>query len=42
MDCDLNLSWSFFANSHGKGVVDAIDGIVKRMVWQEMATKKTT
>ena len=26
--------------SHGKRVVDAIGGIVKRMVWQEIMTKK--
>jgi hypothetical protein len=37
---DLKLSWNFFATSHGKGVVDAIGGIVKRMVWQEIMTKK--
>jgi hypothetical protein len=40
IDSSLNLSWSFFATSHGKGVVDAIGGIVKRMVWQEIMTKK--
>ncbi|CAF1620097.1 unnamed protein product, partial [Didymodactylos carnosus] len=28
----LKLSWNFFATSHGKGVVDAIGGTVKRMV----------
>ncbi|CAF5036332.1 unnamed protein product, partial [Rotaria magnacalcarata] len=36
----LKLSWNFFATSHGKGVVDAIGGMVKRMVWQEIMTKK--
>ncbi|CAF1275201.1 unnamed protein product [Rotaria sordida] len=40
IDCDLNLSWSFFATSHGKGVVDAIGGTVKRLVWQEILTKQ--
>ncbi|CAF3317809.1 unnamed protein product [Rotaria sp. Silwood2] len=40
MEHDLKLSWNFFATSHGKGVVDAIGGIVKRMVWQEIMTKK--
>lgn len=40
IDYDLNLSWSFFATSHGKGVVDAIGGTVKRIVWQEIMTKK--
>jgi hypothetical protein len=37
---DLKLSWNFFATSHGKGVVDAIGGIIKRIVWQEIMTKK--
>ena len=26
-------SWNFFATSHGKGVVDGIGGLVKRLVW---------
>jgi hypothetical protein len=39
-DHDLKLSWNFFATSHGKGVVDAIGGTVKRMVWQEIMAKK--
>ncbi|CAF2040481.1 unnamed protein product [Rotaria magnacalcarata] len=30
----LCLSWHFFATSHAKGVVDAIGGTVKRLVWQ--------
>ena len=37
---DLKLSWNFFATSQRKGVVNAIGGIVKRMVWQEIMTKK--
>jgi hypothetical protein len=37
---DLELSWNFFATSHGKGVVDAIGGTVKRMVWKEIMVKK--
>ncbi|CAF4499224.1 unnamed protein product, partial [Didymodactylos carnosus] len=37
---DLKLSWNFFATSHGKRVVDGIGGTVKRMIWQEMMTKK--
>ncbi|CAF4866414.1 unnamed protein product, partial [Rotaria magnacalcarata] len=36
----LKLSWNFFAISHGKGVVDAIGGMVKQMVWKEIMTKK--
>jgi hypothetical protein len=37
---DLKLSWIFFATSHGKGVVDAIGGTVKRMVWQAILAKE--
>ncbi|CAF1513785.1 unnamed protein product [Adineta steineri] len=37
---NLNLSWSYFATSHGKGVVDAIGGTSKRVVYQEIMTKK--
>ncbi|CAF1442485.1 unnamed protein product, partial [Didymodactylos carnosus] len=37
---DLKISRNFFATSCGKGVVDGIGGTVKRMVWQEMMTKK--
>ncbi|CAF1132322.1 unnamed protein product [Didymodactylos carnosus] len=37
---DLKLLWNFFATSHGKRVVDGIGGTVKRMVWQEMMTKR--
>ena len=37
---DLKLSWNFLATSHGKGVVDAVGDIVKRIVWQEIMTKK--
>ena len=40
IDYHLNLSWNFFATSHGKGVVDAIGGTVKRLVLQEIMTKK--
>ena len=29
----ISLSWHFFATSHGKGVVDGIGGVVKRLVW---------
>ncbi|CAF3391449.1 unnamed protein product [Rotaria socialis] len=27
------VCWNFFATSHGKGVVDGIGGVVKRLVW---------
>ncbi|CAF4797217.1 unnamed protein product [Rotaria sp. Silwood1] len=40
MEHYLKLSWNFFATSHGKGVVDAIGGIIKRMVWQEIMARK--
>ena len=30
---NIQLSWNFFATSHGKGVVDGIGGTVKRLVW---------
>ncbi|CAF1300842.1 unnamed protein product [Rotaria socialis] len=29
----IKMSWHFFAISHGKGVVDGIGGVVKRLVW---------
>jgi len=32
-DHNIQLSWHFFATSHGKGVVDGIGGVVKRLVW---------
>ena len=34
------LSWHFYATSHGKGVVDAIGGTVKRLVWQHLLASK--
>ncbi len=40
MEHDLKLSRNFFATSNGKGVVKAVGGIVKRMVRQEIMTKK--
>ena len=29
----IKISWHFFATSHGKGVVDGVGGVVKRLVW---------
>ncbi|CAF0901140.1 unnamed protein product [Didymodactylos carnosus] len=29
----ISMNWCFFATSHGKGTVDAIGGVVKRVVW---------
>jgi hypothetical protein len=37
----INLSWHFFATSHGKGVVDGIGGIAKREDFIKLAQKKT-
>ena len=37
---NLFLSWHFFATSHAKGVVDTIGGTIKRLVWQQILTKK--
>lgn len=33
------ISWNFFASSHGKGSVDGIGGSVKRMVWQKVISR---
>jgi len=33
---DIDISWNYFASSHGKGVVDGIGGILKRLVWLEI------
>lgn len=37
----LKIRWSFFATSHGKGVVDGVGGGVKRAVWTAVSTKKS-
>ena len=37
---NLFLSWHFFATSHAKKVVDTIGGTVKRLVGQQILTKK--
>jgi len=34
------IDWHFFANSHGKGVVDGIGGSVKRFVWSKVKSRK--
>ena len=36
----VKILWHYFATSHGKGVVDGIGGTVKRMVWNEVSTRK--
>ena len=37
---DLQLSWNYFATSHGKGPNDALGGNVKRMVQTRVLTRK--
>ncbi|CAF0921078.1 unnamed protein product, partial [Didymodactylos carnosus] len=37
---DLDISWNYFASSHGKGVVDGIGGTIKRLVWTEIMAGK--
>ncbi|CAF1608935.1 unnamed protein product, partial [Didymodactylos carnosus] len=39
-DNAVDISWNFFASSHGKGVVDGIGGTLKRLVWSEMMAGK--
>jgi hypothetical protein len=34
------LTWSFFAAGHGKGPVDGVGGRAKRLVWQEILSRK--
>jgi hypothetical protein len=34
------LTWSFFATSHGKGPVDGVGGMAKRMVWQAVLSRR--
>lgn len=33
---NIEISWSFFATSHGKGAVDGIGATVKRSVWTQI------
>ncbi|CAF0764370.1 unnamed protein product [Rotaria sordida] len=37
---DIDFSWSYFASSHGKGVVDGVGGTLKRLVWLEIMVGK--
>ena len=32
----IDISWNFYATSHGKGVVDGLGGTVKRAVWRHV------
>ncbi|KAJ4434497.1 hypothetical protein ANN_23059 [Periplaneta americana] len=38
----FNLTWTFFATSHGKGAVDGIGAVVKRKVWNLVRARKVT
>ena len=37
---NIQITWNFFATSHGKGPVDGIGGAVKRQVWNAVKTRK--
>jgi hypothetical protein len=34
------VTWSFFATSHGKGPIDAVGGMAKRLVWQSILSRR--
>ncbi|CAB3988658.1 Hypothetical predicted protein [Paramuricea clavata] len=36
----IQITWNYFATSHGKGPVDGIGGAVKRQVWITVKTRK--
>ncbi|CAB3977243.1 Hypothetical predicted protein [Paramuricea clavata] len=36
----IQITWNYFATSHGKGPVDGIGGAVKRQVWMTVKTRK--
>ncbi len=38
-DLGKEVSWSYFATSHGKGVVDGIGGSSKRIIRKEVRAK---
>lgn len=40
MNHNINLTWSFFATSHGKGAVDGIGGTIKRCVWNGIKSRR--
>ena len=37
---DIEITWNYFATSHGKGPVDGIGGSVKRHVWSQVSSRK--
>jgi len=36
----IDFNWNYFASSHGKGIVDGVGGILKRLVWLEIMAGK--
>ena len=39
-DHNVEITWNYFATSHGKGPVDGIGGSVKRFVWDKVRSRK--
>lgn len=39
---NINMSWSFFAAQHGKGVVDGIGATIKKLVWSKVKCRQLT
>ena len=35
-----NISWNFFATSHGKGVVYGVGGVLKRRAWNKVKARQ--
>ena len=35
-----NISWNFFATSHGKGAVDGVGGVLKRTAWNKVKARQ--
>ena len=39
-DWGVDVEWSFFASSHGKGAVDGVGATAKRMLWSAIMSRK--
>lgn len=39
-DFGVDITWSFFPTSHGKGAVDGIGAVVKRTLWTSVKARK--
>ena len=35
-----NISWNFFATSHGKGAVGGVGGVLKRRAWNKVKARQ--